>query len=136
MGEQFRQRLQELPDITHTKLSISPAAPKVEFQLDEEKLRRLGLERTQVAALVDGYLRGRFGGAVIEDTEQLRVRAKLEREAWQDSDELLNLQIPSQDNSGSHALCLSPQSENLTLSPMTRLSGAETVSELIRCKRS
>ena len=94
LGEQFRQRLQELPDITHTKLSISPAAPKVEFQLDEEKLRRLGLERTQVAALVDGYLRGRFGGAVIEDTEQLRVRAKLEREAWQDSDELLNLQIP------------------------------------------
>ena len=71
LGEQFRQRLQELPDITHTKLSISPAAPKVEFQLDEEKLRRLGLERTQVAALVDGYLRGRFGGAVIEDTEQL-----------------------------------------------------------------
>ena len=94
LGEQFRQRLQELPDITHTKLSISPAAPKVEFELDEEKLRRLGLERTQVAALVDSYLRGRFGGAVIEDTEQLRVRAKLEREAWQDSDELLNLQIP------------------------------------------
>ena len=54
LGEQFRQRLQELPDITHTKLSISPAAPKVEFQLDEEKLRRLGLERTQVAGLVDG----------------------------------------------------------------------------------
>ena len=78
LGEQFRQRLQELPDITHTKLSISPAAPKVEFQLDEDKLRRLGLERTQVASLVDGYLRGRFGGAVIEDTEQLRVRAKLE----------------------------------------------------------
>ncbi len=94
LGEKFRQRLQELPDITHTKLSISPAAPKVEFQLDEEKLRRLGLERTQVAELIDGYLRGRFGGAVIEDTEQLRVRAKLEREAWQDSDELLNLQIP------------------------------------------
>ena len=94
LGEQFRQRLQELPDITHTKLSISPAAPKVEFQLDEEKLRRLGLERTQVAMLVDGYLRGRFGGAVIEDTEQLRVRAKLEREAWQKNDELLNLQVP------------------------------------------
>ncbi len=94
LGEQFRQRLQELPDITHTKLSITPAAPKLEFQLDEKKLRRLGLERTQVAALVDGYLRGRFGGAVIEDTEQLRVRTKLEREAWQGSDKLLNLQIP------------------------------------------
>ena len=37
---------------------------------------------------------GRFGGAVIEDTEQLRVRAKLEREAWQNSDSLLSLQIP------------------------------------------
>ena len=94
LGEQFRQRLQELPDITHTKLSISPAAPKVEFQFDDEKLRRLGLERSQIAALVDGYLRGRFGGAVIEDTEQLRVRAKLEREAWQNSESLLSLQIP------------------------------------------
>ena len=94
LGEQFRQRLQELPDITHTKLSISPAAPKVEFELDDEKLRRLGLERSQIASLVDGYLRGRFGGAVIEDTEQLRVRTKLEREAWQKSDTLLSLQIP------------------------------------------
>jgi multidrug efflux pump subunit AcrB len=121
LGEQFRQRLQELPDITHTKLSISPAAPKVEFQLDEEKLRRLGLQRTQVAALVEGYLGGRFGGAVIEDTEQLRVRAKLEREAWQDSDELLNLQIPLPGQLGRHALCLCPQWVNLTLSPMTRL---------------
>ena len=94
LGEQFRQRLQELPDITHTKLSISPAAPKVEFELDNEKLRRLGLERSQIASLVDGYLRGRFGGAVIEDTEQLRVRTKLERETWQKSDTLLDLQIP------------------------------------------
>ena len=66
----------------------------MEFQFDDEKLRRLGLERSQIAALVDGYLRGRFGGAVIEDTEQLRVRAKLEREAWQNSDSLLSLQIP------------------------------------------
>ena len=94
LGEQFRQRLQELPDITHTKLSISPAAPKVEFELDDEKLRRLGLERSQIASLVDGYLRGRFGGAVIEDTEQLRVRTKLERDTWQKSDTLLDLQIP------------------------------------------
>lgn len=94
LGEQFRQRLQELPDITHTKLSVSAAAPKVEFRFDDEKLRRLGLERSQIAALVDGYLRGRFGGAVIEDTEQLRVRTKLERTAWQNSDSLLSLQIP------------------------------------------
>jgi multidrug efflux pump subunit AcrB len=94
LGEQFRQRLQELPDITHTKLSISPAAPKVEFELDDEKLRRLGLERSQIASLVDGYLRGRFGGAVIEDTEQLPVRTKLERDTWQKSDTLLDLQIP------------------------------------------
>ncbi len=94
LGEQFRQRLQELPDITHTRLSISPAAPKLELYLDQGKIRRLGLERAQVAALVDGYLRGQFGGAVIEDTEQLRVRTKLVREVWQDSDKLLNLQIP------------------------------------------
>ena len=94
LGEEFRQRLQQLPDITHTKLSMRPAAPKIAIELNEEKLRRIGLERTQVANLIDGYLRGRFGGAVIEDTEQLRVRTKLEREAWQNSDSLLNLQIP------------------------------------------
>ncbi len=100
LGETFRQRLQDLPDITHTKLSISPAAPKVAVRLNEEKLRRLGLERTQVADLIDGYLRGRFGGAVMEDTEQLPVRARLQRDAWQNSDSLMNLQIPLPRGSG------------------------------------
>ncbi|MDB2316592.1 efflux RND transporter permease subunit [Luminiphilus sp.] len=100
LGETFRRRMQSLPDITHTRLSITPAAPKVQFVPDSDKLRRLGIERTQLAQLIEGRLRGRIGGAVLEDTERLNVRVKLERDNWQSSDDLLNLTVPVIDNKG------------------------------------
>ena len=100
LGETFRRRMQSLPDITHTRLSITPAAPKVQFVPDSDKLRRLGIERTQLAQLIDGRLSGRIGGAVLEDTERLNVRVKLERDNWQTSDDLLNLTVSLIDSKG------------------------------------
>jgi multidrug efflux pump subunit AcrB len=100
LGELFRQRMQSLPDVTHTRLSITPAAPKVQFAADSDKLRRLGIERTQLAQLIEGRLSGRIGGAVLEDTERLNVRVKLKRDDWQTSDDLLNLTVPVTDNKG------------------------------------
>ena len=53
LGEKFRQRLDALPDITHTKVSMEPGPPKLVFDLDEEKLRRGDLSRVEVAATID-----------------------------------------------------------------------------------
>jgi multidrug efflux pump subunit AcrB len=94
LGETFRTRLEELPDVTHTRVSMTAAAPKLVFDLDEAQLRRIGLERVAVANAIDAALRGRVGGSVLEDTEQIPVRAQLVQEDWQRVNELRNLRIP------------------------------------------
>ena len=94
LGELFRQRLEQLPDVTHTQMSMRAGPPKLVFDLDEEKLRRAGLSRIAVADTIDAALRGRPGGEVLEDTERLPVRARLDLADWSSSDDLLNLRIP------------------------------------------
>ena len=100
LGDAFRQRLQSLPDITHTKVSISPAAPKIEFIPDTAKLRLVGLQETDIALFINQSLRGVYGGAVLEDTEQIPVRTKLARSETETTTDLRNLLIPIRGVSG------------------------------------
>ncbi len=44
-------------------------------------LRRAGLERNRVADTIDAALRGRLGGELLEDTERLPVRSRLDSHA-------------------------------------------------------
>lgn len=94
LGEVFRQRIAQLPDITHTMTSMPPGAPKLLFELDDEKIRRAGLQRVTVANAIDAALRGRIGGEVLEDTERLPVRAQLVSDNWANANDLGNLRIP------------------------------------------
>ncbi len=94
LGERFRARIESLPDVTHTKVTMAASAPKLVFALDEAKLRRTGLERVTVANAIDAALSGRVGGSVLEDTEQIPVRAQLVRDDWDRVDDLRNLRLP------------------------------------------
>lgn len=94
LGEQFRQKLAQLPDVTHTKVSMAPAPAKMVFDLDEGALKRAGLSKTEVAQHIQAALRGRIGGEVLEDTERLPVRAILSRADWDTVDDVANLRLP------------------------------------------
>ncbi|MEL0306583.1 MAG: efflux RND transporter permease subunit [Halieaceae bacterium] len=94
LGEAFRQRMAALPDVTHTKLSMAPAPPKVVFDLDEAALKRAGLSRADVARGIQSALSGSVGGELLESTERLPVRAILERELWDTADDLTNIRLP------------------------------------------
>ena len=94
LGETFRQRLAALPDVTHTKVSMAPAPPKVMFDLDESALKRAGLSKAEVARGIESALKGRIGGELLEGTERLPVRAILAREEWDSTDDLTNIRIP------------------------------------------
>ncbi|MBL6699842.1 MAG: efflux RND transporter permease subunit [Luminiphilus sp.] len=116
LGEQFRRRMAALPDITHTKLLMAPAPPKVVFDLDESALMRAGLSKAEVARGIQSALKGRVGGELLEGTERLSVRAILKREEWDSTDDLANIRIPIR-NRGSD-----------TLIPAVPLSALGTVS--------
>jgi multidrug efflux pump subunit AcrB len=87
---------------------MKAGAPKVVFNLDEEKLRRAGLERTQVAGTIDAALRGRVGGELLEDTERLPVRARLNRSEWNDVNALSSLRIALPHANGNNSVSAVP----------------------------
>ena len=109
LGEVFRQRIESLPDVTHTLLGMPPPSPKVVFELDEVELRRVGLSRTAVAQFIDGALRGRQGGELLEVTERVPVVSQFDRSSWARLDQVTNMLIPvpsSQQTSGLQAVPL------------------------------
>ena len=86
LGEQFRQRLDQIPQVTHTSTDLIGGAPKLVFQLQEEKLRLANLQ----LAMPPGYERrpaGRVGGELLEGTERMPVRVRLSEQDWGTSDE-------------------------------------------------
>ena len=128
LGEKFRDRLQGLPDVTHTQMSMKTGAPKLMFDLDEAKLRRVGLSRVGVADTIDAVLRGRIGGELLEDTERLPVRARLVQRDWADADDIANLRIPLPGHAGNRvsAVPLSALGQTRLVpddSPITRENG-------------
>lgn len=94
LGEAFRSRLEQLPDVTHTAVGLSSGAPKMVFKLDQDKLRLAGLQLTDAAEVLDANLRGRLGGEVLEGTERLPVRVRLAEEAWSNPNQIANMRIP------------------------------------------
>jgi multidrug efflux pump subunit AcrB len=94
LGEEFRLRLEGLDNITHTNTSLVAGAPKLVFNLDEEKLRLLNMHLSDVATALDTSLQGRTGGEVLEDTERLPVRARLAETQWSSTEQIANLRLP------------------------------------------
>ncbi len=110
LGEQFRLRILNIPDVTHTNASMTGGAPKLVFTLDEDKLRLAKLSLADAAGALDGSLRGRTGGEVLEGTERLPVKVRLEEARWADSDQIAGIRVPVPGNTGSDQLSAIPLS--------------------------
>ena len=94
LGEDFRLRMEQVAVVTHTNTSLSAGAPKLVFDLDEDKLRLAQLNLAEVSGALDAALRGRTGGEVLEDTERLPVRARLAESEWASADQIANIRLP------------------------------------------
>ncbi|WP_269473320.1 efflux RND transporter permease subunit [Kineobactrum salinum] len=94
LGEQFRWRMERLPDVTHTNTSLVAGAPKLVFTADEHLLRLAGLQQRDLAAALDAALQGLAGGEVLEGTERLPVRVRLEEAAWGSAGDIAALHLP------------------------------------------
>lgn len=94
LGEEMRLRIERLPDVTHTRTSMTPGGPKVLFDLDEAEVNRVGLGKASVASTINGALTGIVAGELLEDTERLPIRVRLIEEDWNRFSEIRNLRIP------------------------------------------
>jgi multidrug efflux pump subunit AcrB len=77
LGDKARLILAEMPNIIHSRASLTEGVPKLAVNVDEEKSRIVGLDKTSIARQLDTALEGARGGSILEDTEELPVRVRL-----------------------------------------------------------
>ncbi|MEM8491149.1 MAG: efflux RND transporter permease subunit [Pseudomonadota bacterium] len=94
LGEAFRERMERVSDITHSTTSLVAGAPKLVFNLDEQRLRLAGLDLATVASTLDASLRGRTGGEILEGNERLPVRARLRETDWASPEQIASIRLP------------------------------------------
>jgi multidrug efflux pump subunit AcrB len=94
LGEAFRLRMERVTDITHSSTTLVAGAPKLVFELDEQRVRQAGLALSSVADTLDAALRGRVAGEVLEGTERLPVRARFSESEWASPEQIASIRLP------------------------------------------
>ncbi|MEM6421354.1 MAG: efflux RND transporter permease subunit, partial [Pseudomonadota bacterium] len=77
LGEEARARMEGVASITHSRATLIGGAPKLVFDLDEDKLRLAGLDLGAVARQLETLTEGAIGGSLVEGPEELPVRVRL-----------------------------------------------------------
>lgn len=94
LGEDFRLRMERVSDITHSSATLVAGAPKLVFDLDEQRVRQTGLALSSVAETLDAALRGRIAGEILEGTQRLPVRARLREGEWATPEQVASIRLP------------------------------------------
>ncbi len=127
IGEDIRLLMTETPFFLHTRATLQAAEPKVEFRLDEDKVRQAGLDLVSVADFLNASLEGVTGGSLLEGSEDLPVRVRVEGEWRANLQALRSLDIPVAAGGGAYnAVPLSALGEAVLVpseSPIARRNG-------------
>ncbi len=78
LGDRARTILSQVPNVIHTKADLSETLPKLALNINEEEARRAGIDKTAIAQQLDNNLEGSVGGSILELTEELSVRVRLD----------------------------------------------------------
>lgn len=77
-GERIRAVLTQTPGVTHTLTTLRDGRPKLRLNVDDEALRLAGLDNLTAAAQLRAALDGETGGSLLEATEELPVRVRID----------------------------------------------------------
>ncbi len=80
LGEALRALMAEVPVVTHTRASLGGAAAQLTLDVDETAADLLGLDLAAVADQLDAALAGAVGGSLVEGSEELPIRVRLDDE--------------------------------------------------------
>ena len=128
LGEEARNLLLGVADITHTRASLAEITPQLELEVDEEEVRLANLDRRAIAQQLESSLEGTTGGSILESTEELPVRVRLSASNRNRLNNITSLNLLPTQNSD-NALESVPLSSlgNITLKPelakITRYDG-------------
>ncbi len=128
LGNELRQRMSDVDDIIHTRVTLSGGAPKLVFDLDETQVQQVGYRLTDVANILNASTAGAEAGSLLESTEELpiKVRFKQDHRSEQAHFSHLKLPIPSQHGNAISYTPISSLGETALVpskSPILRLNG-------------
>ncbi len=93
LGAELRAILVNTPGVIHTRVETGSALPKIVFDVKEENARAAGMNLTDIALQLNASTEGILGGSIIEATEELPVRVRLDNENRNDLGNLASLDI-------------------------------------------
>ena len=146
LGEDLRLRMVRQPGMLHVRETLADGEAKLVFDLDENAVRLAGLTLAEVARQLETALEGVSGGSLLESTEELPLRVRLDNAARADLEALRGFDVlartpgdaAAQTDSGYAGVPLSSLG-SLRLepaeSPITRRNGERlnTVQGFIQC---
>ena len=102
IGDQIRNVMVGLPEVTQAKTELTGGEPKIIAKLNEEKVHLTRLDLNSIASQLETTFEGMTGGSLIEDTEELPIRVRINQDGRSQVDVLRGYDL------------LSPQSKQLT----------------------
>ncbi|QYJ74152.1 efflux RND transporter permease subunit [Shewanella sp. FJAT-52076] len=100
LGDEIRAILASHDKVIHTRATLSPGAPKVQLAVDEDASLMSGLTLTDIANQVQMATTGRSGGSILEQTESLPVRVRLDDSMREQQGRLAAIELVSRAGSG------------------------------------
>jgi len=78
LGEQVGAILAETQSVTYTSAKLAGGEPKLVVSADEDEARLSGLQLADIAEQLNARLEGSVGGSVLEGTEEVPVRVRVD----------------------------------------------------------
>ena len=118
LGDKVRMLMSQVDGISQSITSISMGEPELKINADSDNLSHLGLTLSELANQMQINFSGITGGSVLESTEEIPVRVRLDEAYRQNVTGVDAMPIPV---TGDNAISWSPLAavSNLTLQPAT-----------------
>ena len=118
LGDKVRMLMSQVDGISQSITSISMGEPELKINADSDNLSHLGLTLSELANQMQVNFSGITGGSVLESTEEIPVRVRLDEAYRQNVTGVDAMPIPV---AGDNAISWSPLAavSNLTLQPAT-----------------
>ncbi|GLS83622.1 efflux RND transporter permease subunit [Paraferrimonas haliotis] len=100
IGEALRLALTQVDHVTHTRATLSAATPKVTIDVDEESALAAGLTLADVANQLRMSTSGVVGASVLEQTQSIDIRLKLDESNRLQTDALESITLLSKQGNG------------------------------------
>ncbi len=97
LGDEFRRLALETEDVVHARATLIRGRPQAHLVVDENRVRRAGLDPVSLAGELQGLLDGVRAGSILETTEDVPVRLRVAESERATPDALYRLHVAGRD---------------------------------------